>query len=196
VCDALGRMSGPEHEGSDLVTGPTHLASGEPSMSRQPTPRWSKEKIIHRFWSRVDRLNLSGCWNWARSVDGHGYGQFQWNGSHARAHRVAFEICFGPIPNGVYILHRCDNPRCCNPFHLFPGTMKDNTQDMLAKGRDGHGQMPGEHNPNVRLTEEDIREIRLLRQSGIRLKVIAARFGITEANVSYIAKRKGWKHVK
>jgi hypothetical protein len=92
-----------------------------------------------RFWSKVDKSGgPDACWNWmakSRSHSGNGYGNFNYNGKAAHAHRVAWELTNGPIPNGLFGCHKCDNPLCCNPAHLFLGTAKDNSADMHAKGR-------------------------------------------------------------
>lgn len=96
---------------------------------RQPIP------IAERFWPRVDKAVGQGpdgtCWEWTASRNGDGYGF----SNHTMAHRVSWEIHNGSIPNGLCVLHRCDNPPCVNPAHLFLGTKKDNAADMSAKGR-------------------------------------------------------------
>jgi len=87
-----------------------------------------------RFWSFVERGE--GCWLWKGGLSGSGYGNFWSDGKTVRAHRYAWEITHGrPVPEGLYVLHRCDTPRCCNPEHLFVGTLRDNSRDMAAKGR-------------------------------------------------------------
>lgn len=94
-----------------------------------------------RFWSKVDRTG-TGCWLWLASLTGAGYGQFWLNGRREGAHRVAWELTYGPIPDGLLVCHDCpdgDNPRCVNPAHLFLGTTKDNADDMVAKGRGATG---------------------------------------------------------
>ena len=94
-----------------------------------------------RFYSKMDRSGA--CWLWLCGVDADGYGKFQINGSsheeprqkHVRAHRLSYELTHGEIPDGLYVLHKCDTPRCCNPEHLFLGTALDNARDAVAKGR-------------------------------------------------------------
>lgn len=105
------------------------------------------------------------------------------------AHRLAWIIAFGPIPNGMMVCHKCDNPPCCNPAHLFLGTAKDNMQDAVAKGRHS-GRFP--HWAVVRsrvrkLTDEQVREIKTSSESGV---TFARRFGVTEACVSLIRSGK------
>lgn len=95
--------------------------------------------LAERFWEKVRRVGPSSCWEWTAHCDRRGYGEIGSSGNrgkpHLRAHRVSWEIHNGPIPDGLFVLHRCDNRKCVNPHHLFLGTAKDNTQDMLAKGR-------------------------------------------------------------
>jgi hypothetical protein len=95
-----------------------------------------------RFWLRVRRVN-SGCWRWTGSLDSTGYGQVKRAGRRISAHRYAWEIARGPIAEGLAICHRCDDPRCVNPAHLFLGTQRDNIQDSVAKGRHGSLKQTG-----------------------------------------------------
>lgn len=90
-----------------------------------------------RFWSRLAKNNISGCWEWSGPLfRGTGYAMVSLaRGKLARGNRVAWELTYGPIPDGLFICHRCDNPRCCNPEHLFVGSPSDNTQDSVIKGR-------------------------------------------------------------
>ena len=86
------------------------------------------------FWSHVVTMP-NGCMEWTGATDPKGYGHGTVNGGHFAAHRRAWELANGPIPNGLHVCHHCDNPPCCNPEHLFLGTMKDNMMDMVSKGR-------------------------------------------------------------
>lgn len=89
---------------------------------------------IARFWSRVAKSD--GCWLWTGARFGpNGYGAVRFQKRNSSAHRVSWMIHFGPIPDGLFVCHKCDNPPCCNPAHLFLGTIGDNTRDMIAKGR-------------------------------------------------------------
>lgn len=91
-----------------------------------------------RFWAKVDKRGPDACWPWLASRCDSGYGKFR-VGKMTRSHRVAFELGGGEIPDGQCVLHRCDNPACCNPAHLFVGTFNDNVQDMVRKGRQRSG---------------------------------------------------------
>lgn len=85
-----------------------------------------------RIWRYASIVN--GCWVWSRSRGGGGYGKVRWNHRQWLVHRVAWTLIFGPIPKGKQVLHKCDNPPCFNPTHLFLGTQKENIADMMAKG--------------------------------------------------------------
>lgn len=87
-----------------------------------------------RFWSKVRKTPT--CWLWTASLDRYGYGVFSLGrGKNERAHRYSYKAFYGFVPRGKLVLHRCDNPKCVNPAHLFAGTNRDNTRDMMAKGR-------------------------------------------------------------
>jgi hypothetical protein len=100
--------------------------------------RMNAVPVAERFWDKVRKQDGDGCWEWTANTNNQGYG-FIGSGPPQRkpllAHRVSFEIAFGPIATGMCVLHRCDNPLCVRPDHLFLGTLRDNTQDSIAKGR-------------------------------------------------------------
>lgn len=96
----------------------------------------SKEKLCIRFWGKVKKGKT--CWEWSGAKIPKGYGQLGFLGKHTYAHRVSWELCFGKIPQGLCVLHKCDNPPCVNPKHLFLGTIADNNRDMFRKNRGFH----------------------------------------------------------
>lgn len=93
--------------------------------------------LIERFWDKVDQsAGRTACWPWMAYVTPGGYGEFGTShGKHVAAHRFAWEVTYGPIPAGLFVCHACDNPRCCNPRHLFVGSAGANAADRNAKGR-------------------------------------------------------------
>lgn len=98
------------------------------------------KSIQKRFWSKVGNSDSNGCRNWTASIRCNrkhygGYGAFWLHGKHVSAHRMAWELTYGPIPNELCVLHKCDNCRCCEPTHLFLGTQQDNMNDMVQKER-------------------------------------------------------------
>lgn len=129
----------------------------------------------------------------AASIGTHGYGQV-WDGRRmARAYRVAWEKANGPIPDGLCVLHHCDNPACINVEHLFLGTHADNMQDKAKKGRARTSDRRGEANTAATLTREEVRTIRALWASGeTRQSEIAQRFGVCQQHVSRIVRGALW----
>jgi len=106
--------------------------------------------VEDRFWSKVQKTE--NCWLWMGARTKLGYGQRGGRKTGRRyTHRLSWEMRFGPIPEGLCVLHHCDNPPCVNPDHLFLGTKKDNTQDMIAKGRGRGPRFSGETHPGARL---------------------------------------------
>jgi predicted DNA-binding protein (UPF0251 family) len=114
------------------------------------------------------------------------------------AHRVSWGLHNGPIPEGMWVLHRCDNPSCVNPTHLFLGTQADNVADMISKGRQATPEQTahiGEKNGRARLTPDQVRTIRTLVAGGVSETEAARRYGVGQTTVSYIVLRKSWKHI-
>jgi len=150
-----------------------------------------------RFWDFVRINPASDCWEWTGKKSVKGYGQVWMGDAYTGAHRRAWALCYGTIPHGVLVCHRCDNPPCCNPDHLFLGTPTDNMADMHAKGR---GRSPGvglrgEVNPCARLTEQQVIAIRQRYQRGIGER-LASEYGVSSALISLIVNDKVWRHVR
>jgi len=144
------------------------------------------------FWVRVEKT--PGCWLWKGARGSCGYGNIQpWgrNGPTFRAHRFAYELLVGLIPKGLLVLHKCDNPACVNPAHLFLGTQADNLRDMDSKGR--RVVVRGERNGHAKLRQEQVEEIRTGYASGtITQKELASQYGIDISTVSLIVRGKRW----
>lgn len=138
-----------------------------------------------RFWLRVNKTET--CWLWTGALDKDGYGV----SLDKRAHRHSWIIGFGPIPDGMSVLHSCDAPPCVRPGHLFLGTTRDNVDDKIAKGR----QAIGERIASAKTTENDVREMRRLRSEGMKLVPLSQQFGLSVATISHIVRRDTWRHV-
>lgn len=149
-----------------------------------------RSTLAERFWSKVD-VDPDGCWLWNASLSDKGYGKIGLGGrgrGHVPAHRVSWELANGPIPDGLWVLHRCDVRRCVRPDHLFLGTVTDNQLDMARKER-WKNQHP------TRLTAELVREIKKRRRSGERRVDLAREYGVTEGTIGRIMRGKVWSHV-
>lgn len=152
------------------------------------------EGIAERFWSKVDpSAGPDGCWLWTAFRDGDGYGKIQINRRAHGAHRIAWMFTHGLIPPGRIVCHRCDNPPCVNPAHLFITTVAGNNRDAARKGRKPGRR--GEQHPMVKLTATDVREIRRRYVRGVvGYKRLAPDYGITPGAVEKIVKGLTWTY--
>lgn len=152
--------------------------------------------VKERFMEKVIPEPNSGCWLWSagEKIKGGGYGAFGYKGKVARAHRVSYELFCAEIPIGLFVLHKCDNPCCVNPDHLFLGTHQDNMDDRERKNRNKLPFQDGEKNHQAKLTEDDVRKIRSM--SEMRHEDIAKIFNVQRRQISRIIERKRWAHVK
>lgn len=154
------------------------------------------QQAIERFWSKVDKRGDSECWLWHGAQNSHGYGHLTYQQRNYPAHRFAYLITHGCIPEGYFICHRCDVRNCVNPAHLFLGTSADNLHDMWNKGRGKHQVYPGNANPKAKLTDEQVMEIRQSDAKGMTGKqVLADRYGVCLGTIYTILSNKGWKHI-
>lgn len=139
------------------------------------------------FWAKVDRRSDDDCWEWQAGRGGGGYGKW-----HRRyAHRVAWTLTYGEIPDALLVCHHCDNPPCVKPAHLFLGTVADNSRDMAKKLRSNHGA----RHPMSVLTEHDVREIRVARPHGKAMKAASERYGVAYGTIRDVLNWVSWKHV-
>lgn len=148
-----------------------------------------KPSRAERFWRLVDRSGE--CWTWQGSHDAKGYG-LTGLGLISRAHRMSWALAFGVLPNEAHVLHKCDNPPCVRPDHLFLGNNSVNQLDAFAKGRQTN---VGTSNPRARLTEDDVRAIRSRRAAGETTIALGREFGVTTTAISAITLRQLWRHV-
>lgn len=144
-----------------------------------------------RFLAKVSIAGAGNCWLWTGGRHVRGYGIFKLKNKSWKAHRVSWLIHRGPIPNGLHVLHKCDNPPCVNPRHLFLGTHQDNMDDRDAEGR--RAPPKGEKNGRAILTRKKVRQIRrIYAAGGITQKVLGARYGFAQAHISAITTGKLW----
>lgn len=158
----------------------------------------ARERAAEKCKSRAvpfkDRIKVlpDGCHEWTGYKDKDGYGTLRVNGKDYKAHRYACIQKYGEIPSGQLICHRCDNPSCCNPEHMFLGTIQDNNSDRDKKGR----QAKGAKNGSAKLTEHNVRQIRRLSAEGYSQTRLAEIFGVKQTTISVIVLRKQWKHIQ
>jgi HNH endonuclease len=156
-----------------------------------PAPQWGTPE--ERFWERVEPEPMSGCWLWTGVLAGRGYGKFRVNGDDVYTHRFSWTLHQGPVPDGLCVLHRCDNPPCVNPRHLFLGTKKDNSWDCRMKGRlNTVPFLRRQRSSRVVLTDEHILAIR--RSIGAS-HLIAPLYGVAASTVRRIRAGCAWSSV-
>lgn len=200
--------------------------------SEAQKPRWRKPLPLDetaysadarkRFWKKVIRGNPDDCWKWIGALTHDGYGRFGNNRKTVVAHRVAFRMEVGEIPEEMLVCHTCDNPPCCNPRHFVLGTQWDNTLDKMAKGRYATGERSGAHthpekirrgdnhpfrlDPTMHAFGEGVNTAKLTAEKVIRIRrfyasrkfsamSLAKRFGVSVSNIRFIVDGRTWKHL-
>jgi len=151
-----------------------------------------------RFWAKVEKTGENGCWEWTAGLS-EGYGDYWFNGTAVRAHRLSY-VLHHPLTidlwehREILVCHRCDNPKCVNPSHLFLGSYADNNRDKEAKGR---GNPPkGEKHGHSKLTEDDVREIRTrYANGGVLQRQLALEYGVWQRTIGRIINRETWSHI-
>jgi hypothetical protein len=149
-------------------------------------------RYADQFWTKVQPVD-SGCWEW-QGAKTDGYGNIRLGGRagrNVRAHRLAYELACGLIPEGMIVCHHCDNPPCCNPDHLFLGSHAANVADKITKGRGIHG----EKNGIARLTVSAVKMIRRRCDAGETQRSLARELGVSETTISRVVHRHLWGHV-
>lgn len=147
---------------------------------------------VKRFWSKVDKRGPDECWPWIGGKFWDGYGWFSVSGAKKKAHRVAFFLEHGHWPEPC-CCHRCDNPACVNPAHLFEGTHAENMRDREQKGRGVSGK--GSQNPRALLDEKSVAAIKTLLSARVSQASIARQFGVTAGTIAHIRHGRSWAHV-
>jgi hypothetical protein len=139
------------------------------------------------FWKKVNKDTTGGCWEWTGGTSVWGYGMMKFFGTRQRAHRISWILTYGKIPDGLFVLHKCDNKKCVRPEHLFLGTQLDNMHDMIAKGR---------KKIVSKLTREQVAEIRTLYASGtVTLKILSEKYHVCLSGIWAAINRTNWKSV-
>lgn len=150
--------------------------------------------VSQRMDKHTNKDNLDGCWIWTAHATLQGYGQIRVDGKTLKAHRVAWSLVNGQIPDSMMVLHHCDNPSCVNPAHLHLGTLADNNRERCERGR---SFIPlGETNAASKLIEPQVLEIReCYANGGITQRELAKRYGVCKSLISAIVNRRNWIHI-
>lgn len=161
-------------------------------MNTQRRPGRARTPLANRLWSKVRRsAEADGCWEFDGCRLPWGYGCIGRGGAGGRvekAHRIAWELTHGPIPSGMLVCHRCDNPPCCRPDHLFLGTDRDNCHDMLRKGRKRQGVMS-----RKKISRNDAVDIRALAAFGATRSTLGREYDLSPGTLSQIINGRTWK---
>ena len=152
----------------------------------------SKPDYLSRFEEKFIPEPNSGCWLWTASQSGHGYGYFFMDGRGTRAHRAAWILYQGEIPNDLCVLHKCDNPQCVNPDHLWLGSHAENMIDRGKKARSARGVRVN----TTKLSIDDVKKVRALLKKGINCTAIARSFGVSTTAIHAIRNRRTWAWIE
>jgi dCMP deaminase len=155
---------------------------------------WCPENLLIRFNSFVILDKATGCWNWGGGLNKRsGRGTIKVNSKMIYSSRLSYELFIGKIPDGLFVLHNCDNTACVNPKHFFTGTQLDNVRDMINKGRQKYPTIQvGENHWNSKLTEEIVKQI---RNDSRPYPIISKEYGVSSPTICNIKKGKQWKHL-
>lgn len=153
---------------------------------------FSRRGTPENFWNRCSKSE-QGCWEWIGSKNEDGYGTLRFVNKHWFAPRLAWTLTYGPILDGLLVCHKCDNPGCIRPDHLFLGTHQDNRDDMVRKGR---GPTSEKVRRPKKLNTDQVVQILILGNTGnVRHADIAIQFGVTASVISKIIRKQLWKHI-
>ncbi len=155
-------------------------------------PKYSSLKEYIESSFKINSKN--NCWEWLKSLKKTGHGNAWWNGKHEIAHRLSWMFYEGIIPDGLNVLHKCDNPKCVNPDHLFLGTYLDNNRDRKLKGRNANTN--GEKNPFSKLKEFQVIEIINKLRKGVKGAHLAKLYSVSPDTIGKIKSGKNWAYLK
>ena len=194
------------HCGKEFRIKQSSIAAGEGkfcsnSCRLESIHQEAQGRVMERLWSKIAVTpDPSQCWDWMASTFDNGYGQFKVGTKNWRAHRFVWTMVHGPIPDDLVVCHRCDNPLCCNPDHLFLGSNRDNSQDMVSKGRQrgnkGEHSVRGSNHPHAKLTEDAVRDIRKRFSQGDTSSTLGRQYSVTKETILSVVHRKTWRHVQ
>lgn len=152
--------------------------------------RIDRDLMIKKFWALIDKTEE--CWLWTKYRDRDGYGKFMFNYKGFKACKLAYILTYGPVPDGICVLHKCDNPPCCRPEHLYLGTQADNVADRVNRGR----QLRGESHPLTVLNNKEVLDIRRQFTGGRGEQTkLAAIYNVSLAMINRIIRRRTWTHI-
>lgn len=159
---------------------------------KETMPAWKDER--ERFLNLINYPDkYQDCWTWLGSTHKKGYGYFWYNKKMGKAHRFSYELFINKIPEGLWVLHHCDNPSCVNPDHLFLGTNSDNVKDKVIKGR--QYKPKGILNNHAKLKEKDVLKIRFLLKMGKKATDICKIYNVQPKAITQIKTKKYWSHL-
>lgn len=157
-------------------------------------PLQERAPLEQRLWRNVEKTD--GCWLWRGALNQKGYGSIQEGGKGSKrvaTHRLSYQLANGPVPDGLFVLHKCDVPNCVNPDHLWLGTHEDNMRDMREKGRASTDAPKGTHNGKALLNEGIVRYI---RASPLGHAALSRELGVSPNCIRGVRTGRTWSHVK
>lgn len=172
---------------------PSSVRRGRGKFCSRECSALGRTMNIDCFMEHVQKRE-SGCWEWVGAISRDGYGRVKHNHRGTPAHRFAYEQLVGPVAGGLLVCHRCDNPKCVRPEHLFLGTPAENSADMVLKGRQKFKR--GSAHANAKLNEQQVRVVLERLRAGETQISIANDYGVRHCTISLIALGKAWRHVQ